>query len=115
MQKTYDITLKFLSGKFPEHFVSLIFDEFEGDVMPLDKELPYSKHDSDYIVKIEDRRAECNDDKFILHIEFQSTCDSNMPLPMMSYFVRIVAKYSLQVYPVAIVSINRWMTLCVPT
>jgi predicted transposase/invertase (TIGR01784 family) len=102
LQKTYDITLKFLSGKFPEHFVSLIFDEFEGDVMPLDKELPYSGHDSDYVVKIEDSRADCEDDKFILHIEFQSTRDSNMPRRMMSYYARIVDKYGLPVYPVVI-------------
>ena len=46
----YDITLKFLSDKFPEHFVKLIFDEFEGDVKPLDKELPTNMRKSDYLV-----------------------------------------------------------------
>ena len=100
--KTYDISLKFLSDKFPEHFVSLIFGEFEGDVMLLDKKLPYTEHDSDYIVKIEDRHADCEDDEFILHIEFQSTHDSNMPRRMMSYYARIVDKYGLPVYPVVI-------------
>ena len=100
--KSYDISLKFLSDKFPEHFVSLIFGEFEGDVMLLDKKLPYTEHDSDYIVKIEDRHADCKDDKFILHIEFQSRRDSNMPRRMMSYYARIVDKYRLPVYPVVI-------------
>jgi len=100
--KTYDITLKFLSDKFPKHFVSLIFDEFEGDVVLLDKKLPYTEHESDYIVKIKDGHADCEDDNFILHIEFQSTHDSNMPRRMMSYYARIVDKYGLPVYPVVV-------------
>ena len=98
----YDITLKFLADKFPEHFVNLIFDGFEGEVIPLDKELPSNKRESDYLVKVTDDCAGCDGDKFILHIEFQSSGDSDMPLRMMSYYARIVDKYRLSVYPVVV-------------
>ena len=98
----YDITLKFLADKFPEHFVNLIFDGFEGEVRPLDKELPANKRESDYLVKVKDKCAGCEDSKFILHIEFQSSHDADMPRRMMSYYARIVDKYRLSVYPVVV-------------
>jgi len=50
----YDITLNFLSGEFPQHFVDLIFNEFSGEVISLDKELPSGKRETDYLVKIRD-------------------------------------------------------------
>lgn len=98
----YDITLKYLSDKFPEHFAKLIFDEFEGDVQPLDKELLSSKREGDYLVEIKDSNIESGGSKFILHIEFQSSHDTNMPWRMLSYYVRIYEKYKLPVYQVVV-------------
>lgn len=82
--------------------MNLIFDGFEGEVRPLDKELPANKRESDYLVKVKDKCAGCEDSKFILHIEFQSSHDADMPRRMMSYYARIVDKYRLSVYPVVV-------------
>ena len=98
----YDITLKYLSDKFPKHFVELIFDGFEGEVTPLDRELPTNKRQSDYLVKVKDTASSKGDGKFILHIEFQSSYDADMPQRMMAYYARIVDKYQLPVYPVVV-------------
>src|SRR5665648_315748 len=80
----YDITLKYLSDKFPKHFVNLIFEGFEGDVELLDKELPLSRRNSDYLVTV--KGGTCVDEDFILHIEFQSSHDVKMPERMLSYY-----------------------------
>lgn len=98
----YDITLKYLSDKFPKHFVNLIFDGFEGEVTPLDRELPTNKCQSDYLVKVKDKYLDCDANKFILHTEFQSSHDVDMPQRMMVYYARIVDKYQLPVYPVVV-------------
>ncbi len=60
----YDTTLKYLSDRFPEHFVNLIFEQFEGNVVLLDRELPTNMRKSDYVVKIQD--SNCHDGNFIL-------------------------------------------------
>lgn len=96
----YDITLKYLSDRFPEHFVNLIFEGFEGDVALLDRELPTNRRESDYLVKIKD--SGCDEEIFILHIEFQSSHDADMPNRMLSYYARIREKYKLPVYPVVV-------------
>ena len=98
----YDITLKYLSDKFPKHFVEFIFDGFEGEVTPLDRELPTNKRQSDYLVKVKDASSDKGDGKFVLHIEFQSSYDADMPQRMMAYYARIVDKYQLPVYPVVV-------------
>ena len=98
----YDTTLKYLSDKFPKHFVELIFDGFEGEVTPLDKELPTNKRQSDYLVEVKDKCLDCGTSKFILHIEFQSSHDVDMPQRMMAYYARIVDKHRLPVYPVVV-------------
>ena len=96
----YDITLKFLSDRFPEHFANLIFEHFEGNVVLLDRELPSNMRKSDYVVKIQD--SNCHEGNFILHIEFQSSHDADMPNRMLSYYIRIRDKYDLPVYPVVV-------------
>ncbi|MDO9516478.1 MAG: Rpn family recombination-promoting nuclease/putative transposase [Methanosarcinaceae archaeon] len=96
----YDTTLKFLSDRFPEHFANLVFEQFEGNVVLLDKELPTNMRKSDYVVKIEN--SNCYDGNFILHIEFQSSHDTDMPNRMLSYYTRIRDKYELPVYPVVV-------------
>jgi len=95
----YDITLKTLSDKFPQHYVDLIFKDFKGDVKSLDKELPTSKRESDCLIKVNDTTKHT---EFILHLEFQSSYDVNMPHRMLSYFARIYEKYELPIYPVVI-------------
>jgi len=99
----YDITLKFLSGKFPDHFINLIFDGFEGEVTSQDKELPSTRRESDYLVRVKNTSSTSDDDaEFIVHMEFQSSIDVNMPARMLSYFTRIFERYKLPVYSVVI-------------
>jgi len=98
----YDITLKYLSDKFPKHFVEFIIDGFEGEVTPLDKELPTNKRQTDYLVKVKDTSLNNGIEDFILHIEFQSSHDVDMPQRMMAYYARIVDKHKLPVYPVVV-------------
>jgi predicted transposase YdaD len=66
----------------------------------LNKELPTIKKESDCLVKINDIGTGCKDDEFILHLEFQSSYDENMPHRMLSYYTRIFDKYNLPIYPV---------------
>ena len=98
----YDISLKFLSGKFPDHFINLIFDGFEGEVTSQDRELPSIRRESDYLVRVKNTSSICDDTEFIVHMEFQSSIDINMPGRMLSYFSRIFERYKLPVHSVVI-------------
>ena len=98
----YDISLKFLSGKFPVHFINLIFDGFQGEVTPQDRELPSIRRESDYLVRVKNNSSVCDDAEFIVHMEFQSSIDVNMPARMLSYFTRIFERYKLPVHSVVI-------------
>ncbi|MEA1894140.1 MAG: hypothetical protein U9N36_02855 [Euryarchaeota archaeon] len=42
------------------------------------------------------------DEESILHVEFQTRYDSNMPVRMLAYHARIVERYGLPVYPVVV-------------
>ena len=95
----YDITLKTLSDKFPHHFVNLVFKDFKGEIAPLNKELPANIRESDCLIKVKDTTKHT---EFILHLEFQSSHDVNMPHRMLSYFARIYDMYKLPIYPLVI-------------
>jgi len=95
----YDNTLKYLSDKLPHHYVDLIFKECKGDITLLDRELPSINRKLDCLIKVSDTTKHI---KFILHLEFQSTYDANMPHRMLSYYARILDKYELPIYPVVI-------------
>jgi len=95
----YDNTLKYLSDKLPHHYVDLIFEEFKGDTALLDRELPSTNRESDCLIKVGDTTKHT---EFILHLEFQSSYDANMPHRMLSYYARILDKYKFPIYPVVI-------------
>ncbi len=95
----YDNTLKYLSDKLPHHYVDLVFEECKGDIALLDRELPSTKRESDCLIKVSDTTKHT---EFILHLEFQSSYDANMPHRMLSYYTRILDKYELPIYPVVI-------------
>ena len=95
----YDNTLKYLSDQLPHHYVDLVFEECKGDIALLDRELPSTKRESDCLIKVSDTTKHT---EFILHLEFQSSYDANMPHRMLSYYARILDKYKLPVYPVVI-------------
>ncbi len=95
----YDNTLKYLSDKLPYHYVDLVFEECKGNISLLDRELPSTKRESDCLIKVSDITKHT---EFILHLEFQSSYDANMPHRMLSYYARILDKYELPIYPVVI-------------
>jgi len=75
--------------------------DFKGRVEFRPETLPYvSARESDLLLLI--KEPETNND-FILHIEFQSTHESDVPERMLSYYARIVEHYKIKdVYPVVI-------------
>ena len=93
----YDIISKRVSERFPADFAELILGKSIRKIEVLPRELPLTEHRSDGLCKVSEE-----DQKFILHIEFQSSHDSKMPERMLSYYVRIMDKYDLPVYPVVI-------------
>jgi len=93
----YDIISKCISERFPVDFAELIFGKCIQNIEVLPRELPLTEHRSDCLAKISEE-----DHEFILHIEFQTSHDPKMPKRMLSYYVRVMDKYDLPVYPVVI-------------
>ncbi|MEA1870018.1 MAG: hypothetical protein U9N09_07755 [Euryarchaeota archaeon] len=93
----YDIISKRVSERFPADFAELIIGKAVQKIDVLSRELPLTEHRSDGLCRVTE-----DDQKFILHIEFQNSHDSEMPKRMLSYYVRIMDKYDLPVYPVVI-------------
>lgn len=93
----YDIISKCISERFPADFAELIFGKCVRNIEVLPRELPLTEHRSDCLARISEE-----DHEFILHIEFQTSHDPKMPARMLSYYVRIMDKYDLPVYPVVI-------------
>ena len=62
------------------------------------------KHEADIVVKVRFRNeTSC----FLVHIENQSTAESNFGQRMFRYFARLHKKYAIPVYPVVIFSCTR--------
>ena len=98
MAQEYDLALKSLVDRFPEAFAKLVLGEAVVKLELLDKELPASKKSVDYLCKITIER-----ERFILHIEFQSSYDARMPERMFQYAGRITEKYpGLPIYSVVL-------------
>ena len=93
----YDIISKRISERFPSDFAELILGKSARKIEVLPRELSLTEHRSDGLCRVTE-----DDQKFILHIEFQSSLDSTMPKRMLSYCVRIMDQYDLPVYPVVI-------------
>ena len=93
----YDIISKCLSERFTADFAELILGRNVRAIEVLPRELPLTEHRSDGLARIAEE-----DQEFILHIEFQTSHDPKMPARMLSYYVRIMDKYDLPVYPVVI-------------
>ena len=95
-------------GEFVELFlpdVSAYLDK-DADFIPIDKEVFTDislgdKHEVDLLMKVKFREQEAF---FLIHIENQSTVQSDFPKRMFRYFARLTEKYGLPVYPVVIFS-----------
>ncbi len=75
-------------------------------VVPMDKETftdvtSGDKHEVDILMKA---RLRGEDAFFLIHVENQSTAQSDFPKRMFRYFARLTEKYDLPVYPVVVFS-----------
>ena len=92
----YDSTMKCLSPKLPGDLATLIFNK-RLNLEPISESLPTTKHRPDFLAKVSDEAGD-----FIVHIEFQTAHDQKMPVRMVSYYGRILAKHKLPVYPIVL-------------
>ena len=89
----YDTAMKCISPEFSRDLAALIFNR-KMDLEPLPTALPSTEHRADFLAKVR------GDEDFIIHIEFQTRYDPDMPLRMVSYYGRILYGYRLPVYPI---------------
>ncbi len=92
----YDSTMKCLSPKLPGDLATLIFNK-RLDIEPISESLPTTEHRPDFLARVSDEGED-----FIIHIEFQTAHDLIMPVRMVSYYGRILAKHKLPVYPIVL-------------
>ncbi|MCW3100183.1 MAG: hypothetical protein JWL77_5801 [Chthonomonadaceae bacterium] len=93
---------EFVEAFLPEVAGYLVSDTLEF----LDKEIftdvtAGEKHEADLVVKA---RFRDQDAFFLVHVENQSTTETDFPRRMFTYFARLHEKYQLPVYPVVIFS-----------
>lgn len=85
--------------------VSAYMDK-EATIVPLDKEIFTdvtlgNRHEVDLLMKV---KFKSQDAFFLIHVENQSSSQSDFPKRMFKYFSRLTDKYDLPVYPVVIFS-----------
>ncbi len=108
----HDRLFKELLSHFFVEFVDLFFPELgqyldrEAAIVSLDKEVFTDvtlgeTHEVDLLMKA---RVRGEDAFFLIHVENQSTAQSEFPKRMFRYFARLTEKYDLPVYPVVVFS-----------
>ncbi|MCI0697720.1 hypothetical protein L0337_37700 [candidate division KSB1 bacterium] len=88
MAQDYDVTLKVLLKNFPQDFARVVFKNAEAQIELLNLELPATKHYTDALLKMT-----VSGETFILHVEFLSSWEKDVPERMHSYAARIAAQY----------------------
>jgi predicted transposase YdaD len=88
MAQDYDVTLKVLLKNFPQDFARVIFKNADAQIELLNLELPATKHYTDALLKMT-----VLGETFILHVEFLSSWEKDVPERMHSYAARIEAQY----------------------
>ena len=92
----YDSTMKCLSPKLPGDLATLIFNK-RLNLNQISESLPTTEYRPDFLAKVSDEEGD-----FILHIEFQTAQDIEMPVRMVSYYGLILAEHKLPVYPIVL-------------
>ena len=92
----YDATMKCLSPKLPGDLATLIFNK-RLNLNQISESLPTTEYRPDFLAKVSDEEGD-----FILHIEFQTAQDIEMPVRMVSYYGLILAEHKLPVYPIVL-------------
>jgi predicted transposase YdaD len=91
----YDIAMKCISTELSRDLTTLIFNR-RLNLEPLPTALPSTEHRADFLAKV------ISDEDFIIHIEFQTRYDPDMPVRMVSYYGRILHEHRLPVYPIVV-------------
>jgi len=91
----YDSAIKCISPELSADIATLVLGR-KPDLKQISESLPSDERLVDFLAKM------TGDEESILHIEFQTKYDSNMPVRMLAYHARIVERYGLPVYPVVV-------------
>ncbi len=93
----YDNLCKILSEKYPDQFAAWVLGTPQRSVAVLKTELGIEPIRADYVTFLQIQGR-------ILHLEFQTTLESNPPLPlrMLDYWVRLYRLYRLPVTQVVV-------------
>lgn len=96
----YDITVKYLAQRHPLPYIRLVLPDFTGSFRVLPKHLPALETEIDFLIEVTFGK-----ETFILHPDFQTRFDYDMPGRMLSYRVHIKHIHGKPVLSVVI-----WMT-----
>jgi len=91
----YDSAIKCISPELSADIATLVLGR-KPDLKQISESLPSGERLVDFLAKM------TGDEESILHVEFQTKYDSNMPVRMLAYHARIVERYGLPVYPVVV-------------
>ena len=91
----YDSAIKCISPELSADIATLVLGR-KPDLKQISESLPSDERLVDFLAKM------TGDEESILHVEFQTKYDSNMPVRMLAYHARIVERYGLPVYPVVV-------------
>ncbi|MEA1865392.1 MAG: hypothetical protein U9N46_09420 [Euryarchaeota archaeon] len=91
----YDSAIKCISPELSADIATLVLGR-KPDLKQISESLPSDERLVDFLAKM------TGDEESILHVEFQTKYDSNMPMRMLAYHARIVDRYRLPVYPVVV-------------
>ena len=94
----YDVAMKCISAELSRDLITLIFGE-RPVLKQISGSLPSTEHRADFLARV---TGPPNDDDFIVHVEFQTAHDPNMPMRMLSYYARILYAHKLPVYPIVV-------------
>ena len=92
---SYDSTIKCISPELSADIATLILGS-KPNLKQISESLPSDERIVDFLAEM------AGDEESLLHVEFQTKYDSNMPVRMLAYHARIVERYGLPVYPVVV-------------
>ena len=91
----YDSSVKCISPELSADIATLVLGK-KPDLKQISESLPSDERRVDFLAKM------TGDEESLLHIEFQTRYDPNMPVRMLAYHARILDRYRLPVYPVVV-------------
>ena len=91
----YDSAIKCISPELSADIATLILGR-KPELEPISESLPSDERRVDFLAKM------TGNEESLLHIEFQTRYDPDMPVRMLTYYARILDKHRLPVYPIVV-------------